>query len=68
MLYTLAVRVFPGVLLVWASALRPIRALISDDLPTFERPRKAISGSAGSTWKSAAGKLPTKETVLRPLS
>ncbi len=35
----------PGVCEVRASALRPVTALISDDLPTFERPAKAISGT-----------------------
>src|SRR5262249_32069330 len=33
----------PGVCEVRASALRPVRALIRLDLPTFERPAKAIS-------------------------
>src|SRR5579863_6665344 len=36
----------PGVLDVRASARRPVSALISDDLPTLERPAKAISGPA----------------------
>src|SRR3954471_20526723 len=33
----------PGVLDVRAKALRPVSALIRLDLPTFERPAKAIS-------------------------
>src|ERR1700690_1299885 len=39
-------RVRPGVLLVRASFL-PTSVLMTLDLPTFERPRKAISGSPG---------------------
>jgi hypothetical protein len=35
----------PGVCEVRASAVRPVSALISDDLPTLERPAKAISGA-----------------------
>src|ERR1044072_4054169 len=38
--------VFPGVPDTFASALRPASALTSDDLPTFERPDRAISGLA----------------------
>src|SRR5574341_267954 len=37
-------RVFPGVRLTFASPFRCTRALSKDDLPTFERPTKAISG------------------------
>src|SRR5438105_14747514 len=47
----------PGVLLVRASALRPTRALIALDLPTFERPANAISGGPGggkSAMRAAA--------------
>ena len=40
-------RVRPGVELVRAS-LVPTRELITLDLPTFERPRKAISGTDGT--------------------
>jgi hypothetical protein len=40
-------RVRPGVLLVRAS-LAPTSELIRLDLPTFERPRKAISGTLGA--------------------
>ena len=36
--------VFPGVAEVIASDLRPVSILISDDLPTLERPIKAYSG------------------------
>src|SRR6266700_183785 len=36
--------VLPGVLDVRANACRPVSALISEDLPTLERPAKAISG------------------------
>ena len=39
-------RVRPGVLLVRASFL-PTSVLITLDFPTFDRPRKAISGTAG---------------------
>ena len=35
----------PGVCEVRASVVRPVSALISDDLPTLERPAKAISGA-----------------------
>ena len=38
----------PGVLEVRARALRPVSRLSSDDLPTLERPAKAISGTFGS--------------------
>src|SRR5919198_349936 len=37
----------PGVLLVNASRFCPTSALIALDLPTFERPAKAISGGPG---------------------
>src|SRR5215472_423089 len=45
----------PGVLLVLA-ILAPTRALIRLDLPTLERPKKAISGTlgAGNCFRSAA--------------
>src|SRR3954466_11545020 len=43
----------PGVLLVRASARRPKMALMALDLPTLERPAKAISGGPGG-GKSAA--------------
>ena len=41
-------RVRPGVLLTRANALRRTSLLSSDDLPTFERPANAISGSVVS--------------------
>src|SRR5437763_14919284 len=37
----------PGVLLVRASARRPVRALMALDLPTLERPANATSGGPG---------------------
>src|SRR5277367_45957 len=40
-------RVRPGDCETRASALRPVSALMRLDLPTFERPTKAISGSSG---------------------
>src|SRR5687767_2877259 len=40
-------RVRPGVDEVFASPLKPVRVLSSDDLPTFERPAKATSGGPG---------------------
>jgi hypothetical protein len=40
------VRVLPGVELVLA-IFSPNRELITLDLPTFERPRNAISGTVG---------------------
>src|SRR5215831_14033741 len=45
----------PGVLLVLAISA-PTRALIRLDLPTLERPKKAISGTlgAGNCFRSAA--------------
>ena len=43
----LMARVRPGVELVRAS-LVPTRELITLDLPTFDRPRKAISGRLGA--------------------
>jgi hypothetical protein len=42
--------------------------LISEDFPTFDRPRKQISGRAGSRRKSAEGKLPTNVMSIRPPS
>src|SRR5258706_14236047 len=38
----------PGVLLTNARRLRPASALIALDLPAFERPAKAISGTPGA--------------------
>src|SRR6202521_1182115 len=54
----LILRVRPGVLLVRAS-FAPTSALITLDLPTLERPRKAISGTpgAGKCVKSLADSI-----------
>jgi len=54
----LMARVRPGVELVRAS-FAPTSALITLDLPTFDRPRKAISGSPGE------GKCPGSEADNR---
>src|SRR5215813_13079993 len=54
----LMLRVRPGVELVRAS-LVPTSELITLDLPTFERPRKAISGRLG------AGKCDTSVAAAR---
>src|SRR5207247_9752669 len=51
----------PGVLDVRANARRPVSALISDDLPTLERPAKAISGPAD---EGSASNVPTAATNL----
>jgi hypothetical protein len=53
-------RVRPGVELVFA-ILVPSRELITLDLPTLDRPRKAISGKAG------AGKWPTLVAAIMNL-
>src|SRR5947209_7297646 len=49
----LMVRVLPGVELTWA-IFSPSSALIKLDLPTLERPRKAISGASGGGKCSGA--------------
>src|SRR5712692_1659762 len=49
----LMLRVRPGVELVRAS-LVPTSELMTLDLPTFDRPRKAISGSAGGGKRPAS--------------
>src|SRR5579884_1178161 len=49
----LMVCVRPGVELTWA-IFCPSSALIKLDLPTFERPRKAISGAVGAGKCSGA--------------
>lgn len=41
-------RVRPGVFDVRASLATPVSRLMSDDLPTFERPANAISASVGA--------------------
>jgi hypothetical protein len=53
----LMLRVRPGVELVFAILL-PTSELITLDLPTLDRPRKAISGSTG------AGKWPTSVAAV----
>ena len=50
----------PGVFEVRASPFLPTSALISDDLPTFERPAKAISGGPSGGRKFIAGTLRMK--------
>src|SRR6266545_723082 len=60
----------PGVCDVRASALRPASALIRLDLPTFERPAKAISmpriGGSRSTVAAAAANCQSPANSLRP--
>ena len=51
--------VFPGVAEVIASFLLPVNILISDDLPTFERPIKANSGSFAEGFWATRVLLPT---------
>ena len=48
----------PGVREVRARLVRPVSALMSEDLPTFERPAKAISGgpTGGRPSERAAAK------------
>src|SRR6202008_19475 len=59
----------PGVLEVRAKARRPVSALIKDDLPTLERPAKAISipvdGSSASN-EPAAPRSPPPPPTKRP--
>src|SRR5690606_24548599 len=45
----------PGVTEVRAIARRPVSALSSEDLPTFERPAKAIPGASGSGRNLSCG-------------
>ena len=62
----------PGVCEVRASVVRPVSALISDDLPTLERPAKAISGApiGGRPSDLAAAKKKSQGPAnsLRPAS
>src|SRR5215471_1756446 len=62
----------PGVCEVRASALRLVSALIRLDLPTLERPAKAISTPSigGSDWNEAAAdrKRHSAANSLRPVS
>ncbi len=60
----------PGVRDVRARADRPVSALTSEDLPTFERPAKAISGgpAGGNPSDLAAAKMNSQGPAksLRP--
>src|ERR1700722_7098839 len=62
----------PGVLEVRARLWRPVSALMSEDLPTFERPAKAISGGpiGGRPSDLAAAKKKSQGPAksLRPAS
>src|ERR1700689_2862767 len=60
----LMLRVRPGVELVRAS-LVPTRELMTLDLPTLERPRKAISGRVGAgKWAASGGEAIKRERTL----
>src|SRR3954470_8967371 len=60
----LMLRVRPGVELVRAS-LVPTSELITLDLPTFERPRNAISGSvATGKWATSVAAAKNRERTL----
>src|SRR5579862_6159046 len=60
----LMLRVRPGVELVRAS-LVPTRELITLDLPTFERPRNAISGTDGAgNWAASVAAARKRERTL----
>src|SRR5215472_6991021 len=57
-------RVRPGVELVRAS-LVPTKELMTLDLPTFERPRKAISGSEGTgKWETSVAAAKNRDRTL----
>ena len=62
----------PGVREVRARLRRPVSALMSEDLPTFERPAKAISGAptGGRPSERAAAKMNSQvaPNSLRPAS
>src|SRR5438105_2702613 len=62
----------PGVWEVRASALRPVSALIRLDLPTLERPAKAISipagGGSDSTEAAAQMNCQSPAKMRRPCS
>src|SRR5208282_4895393 len=60
-------RVRPGVLLVRAS-FAPTSALITLDFPTFDRPKKAISGTPGKgkCFKSLAGNMNRARIRIQP--
>jgi hypothetical protein len=53
----------PGVLLVKASFLSPVRALIKLDFPTLLLPKKAISGSSSFGNCSGLLALPTNSAI-----
>ena len=60
----LMLRVRPGVELVRAS-LVPTRELMTLDLPTFERPRKAISGTEGTgKWDMSVAAARNRDRTL----
>src|SRR6478672_13661328 len=60
----LMLRVRPGVELVRAS-LVPTRELITLDLPTLERPRKATSGTDGAgKWETSVAAARNRERTL----
>src|SRR5271165_1203600 len=60
----LMLRVRPGVELVRAS-LAPTRELITLDLPTFERPRKATSGRLGvGKWAASVAAARNRARTL----
>src|SRR4029079_11972223 len=61
--YTFASRVLPGVALVRAMRCRT-SALIRLDLPTFERPTNAISGSRSAGKSAATAALLTKAAAV----
>ena len=64
MTYSMQEMYTPGVLEVSAREARPVSMLISDDLPTFERPIIANSGSlGGGHWVSFTA-LPTYSAVF----
>src|ERR1700758_2075675 len=62
----------PGVLEVRAKVRRPVSALIKDDLPTLERPAKAISipldGSSASNEPAAPRNFHSVANKRRPPS
>jgi hypothetical protein len=62
----------PGLEEVWASEELPVRQLIREDLPTFERPIKANSVLAGLGLLAAETELATYTAleifIVEPLS
>jgi hypothetical protein len=51
--------VLPGVFEVFARLFWPVSILISDDLPTLDRPMNAYSGMSGLGQRSIFGLLTT---------